>query len=164
MVTAALLNTHLRDQLLWLKSDPLINEQRIAPGAANIAASSSTLTILSSGSLSIDSGIGAVYVEAWGGFSAGGYGAGHINWEFNISEATAGVIASYKIYDYSFARTQPGNGCFHIRTRDFAWGGTSRTLTLNLVTSNCTVSTWTTPISGDGGNYSEVVLRVVRRF
>ena len=98
-------------------------------------------TALTISGLAIPADVGAVYVEAWA--AAWGYTTlGTTGWaQVRIQDSVAGMLRRGGVgggLDQRFAGGQPGS--FHplnIRTDDYAWAGTTRTLTLVIEASAC---------------------------
>ena len=140
-VTAALMNTHVRDNMLFLKSDPLISQGT----AVLTSAPSTTVTAITLSGVAIPADVGAVYVEVW---SANGIGyntppgsGSFFSYSMNVTETTAGVLieASESIFSTTNtdgSRMAPG---FYARSLDLStgWPGSSRTFTLNVSGSGC---------------------------
>ena len=163
-------NTHVRDNLLFLKSNPLISEVTIA---TNTTIASTTTSVLTTGSVAIPADVGAVYCEAWGHWASGTHGGGHNNAAVSITETTALEVARNQMYDYSFAAFYgevPSSGGgpypFYLRSRDLAWAGTSRTVSLQFIATNWTIYAAAQTISGTGQNAwaQPIVLRIVRSY
>ncbi len=142
-----MLNTHVRDNLLFLKSDPVI--ARALPAAlgdigadsrgTSYTAVTNSVTALSS--IAIPADIGACYVELWShkGFTfIGPPGGGNsFSYELGVSEASAGSL----INAASGAQSSTHEGIMapggYWRTDDLTWAGTTRTITITVVAVNC---------------------------
>ena len=162
------MNTHVRDQFIFLKSNPLISETTLA--ATNQYVTNGAMTVLTLSSVAIPSDVGAVYVEAWGHWSAGLQGDGHNNAAIYISDTTAGEVCRNHMYDYSFSAFYRGDNYrvlpFRLRSQDLAWAGTTRTVTLNFWANNWTIHAVTKQQQGSGQNTwaQPIVLRIVRSY
>ena len=162
-ITAAILNTHVRDNLLFLKSDPVISE--VTSTASLSDSSGNWTTVMTTGAVAIPADVGEVFVEVW----ARGFGyvgtpgsGGTMNWQVAILEATQGTLnITGPAYPEVGAVTAATEGSlmlpFYMRSREYAWAGTSRTVTVALLGTNTTTTLW-------GGADSPVVLRVVRAY
>lgn len=139
-VTAALLNTHVRDNLLFLKSDPLIGSATGTTTTESVAGAGST-TVLTISSLAIPSDVGAVYVEAWA--PAFGYSTPSTTgwYQCRIEEATAGILGRGGVTSGLDQRinsaTSAGYHPLYMRTADLSWAGSTRTITLKIESSSC---------------------------
>ena len=153
------MNTHVRDNLLFLKSTPEIGR------ATSTAVASTTngvaLTVLTISSLAIPADVGAVYVEVWAAL----YGhttLGTTGWsQVRIEEATAGLLrrgGNNGNIDQRFLIGEPAHYApLYMRTDDLAWAGTSRTITLKIEPSACD-----SKIVGTTDN--PIVMRVMRAY
>jgi hypothetical protein len=158
-VTAALMNTHVRDNLLFLKSNPEIGRATLATGVNTFNVETTALTL---SSLAIPADVGKVYVECWGQqwnhttLGTTGYAAVH------LKEATAGLLLRAGNTGDIQQRWLGGevahaHAPMYLRTDDFAWAGTTRTITLSIVAVACTG--WI-----HARTDSPVVLRVMRSY
>lgn len=160
LVSQTLLNTHLRDNLLFLKSDPLIGSAT-TPTTAEVSAGAGPLTVLTISGLAIPADVGAVYVEVWA--SAFGFSTpGTTGWfQARIEEATAGVLRRAGVdaqSDQRISASTPGNyHALYMRTADLAWAGTTRTLNLVIEGSATNVRIVAQPDS-------PTTMRVVRAY
>jgi hypothetical protein len=165
VVTAAIMNTHVRDNLNYIYSyfkttDPVLSQVTRAEGSANIQG-----TVLTTGSISVPSDWGAVYVEAWGAYIMQPYSAGWNDFSWSLSETTAGDLTKFTGRDYYYRGNGPvygdyAHGPFYLRSKNLAWAGTSRTVNLNFTGYALAM---TTSWNGYGANH-EAVLRVVRAY
>lgn len=159
-VTAALLNTHVRDNLLFLKSDPLIGVAT-STTTVNAEGGAGATTVLTISSLAIPADVGAVYVEAW----AAAFGHSTLSatgWaQVRIEEATAGILrrgGNTSGLDQRYGSGHPGHYApLYMRTQDLAWAGTTRTLTLKIEASSCQARIVAASDSG-------TVMRVMRSY
>jgi len=160
------LNTHVRDNLLFLKSNPLIAEASIAVGTANSGSvNAGEVQVLSTGAISIPADVGAVHVEAWGHYFTSTPSAGHNNWGFHLREAVAGSIGGLNWYGWAGAGPSPAP--YYVRSQDLAWAGTSRTVSLLAYGNGCTCLALTSSGgTGLGGTpyFFPTVLRIVRSY
>jgi len=165
VVTAALMNTHVRDNLLYLKATPLLSEVSIAAGTANTTATAgTTVTAMTTGAIAVPSDWGAVYVEAWGRYHVSSLGAGIVNWSMEIKEAAADVVARVSWNDSGSSPRQPPNAPFYMKTPDLAYAGTTRTFTLQITASNTSAALCTGTVAGSGYVNVPAYLRVLRAF
>lgn len=144
------LNTYLRDNLLFLKSNPVIaSESKTTNTLVYSAAGSNqtnTGTVLTLTSVAIPADVGAVYVECW----AWSWGADRTNnpgawsrYEMGLNDSVVGGImgAGTNGSIYYDVNTLPATvrfGCY-MRSPDFAWGGTTRTISWTLTALHNTV-------------------------
>ncbi len=154
-VTASLLNTHIRDNLLFLKSNPVIAE-----GVTTATVNSNTNAVVL-GSIAIPADVGAVYCEAWatsvGFFNAPGSG-NSFNWYIQIASNEAGEHHLYTGSQYASTTSDTSSAYpYYARTRDLAWAGLTRNVFLGVTASNCSAF-----ISGTAA--SPIVLRIVRAY
>lgn len=151
LVTATILNTHLRDNMLWLKSDPLIGQNVIAKG------DTTPYTGLTIGATAIPADVGAVYVEAWGHVWATSHD-GHNNLRVILEETTAGELMAWTTYGWYSIPSGP----FYLRTGDLSWAGTTRQVAV-AVGGDVSAGFNTTGTSGQSAT-SEVRIRLMRSY
>jgi hypothetical protein len=166
-VTAPQLNAELRDNLNYLKTNPVLAEATIAANTDNVPVTGAETVVLSTGAVAIPADVGAVYLEAWGHWLVQNYGAGHVNWGIRLAEAGAGVLSAAHYYDYSYAITlgHNANGPFYLRSQDYNWAGTSKTAQIRVYASNITAMLLTHGIGGVGlDSVYPIVLRMVRSY
>ncbi len=154
-VTASLLNTHLRDNLLHLKSNPVIAEN-LTTGTVN-----SNSWAVGLGSVVIPGDVGAVYCEAWaqsvGFFNTPGSG-NFFTWNVYIQSVEDGQLHLYTGSQYASTTSDTSSAYpYYARTRDLAWAGLTRNVFLGVTASNCSAF-----ISGTAA--SPIVLRIVRAY
>ena len=158
LVSAANLNTHVRDNLLFLKSNPVISE---VTSTTVVTTENTPLQVLTTGSVAIPADVGAVYCEAY----AASYGyespGGTFWWQARIQEVTAGVLRVAGVNSATDQRFTSGVGDMrfplYMRTTELAWAGTSRTVNLVIDSAGCI-----TRITGMAT--SPITLRIVRAY
>jgi hypothetical protein len=159
LVSETLLNTHVRDNLLFLKSSSIVAE---ATSTTNTDSGvNGTATAITLPNIAIPADVGAVYCEAWAWMLNTG---AHQNASNNsayagISETTAGKLVESSVY---VGGAGPAIGApFYARTRHQAWAGTTRTVSLYVTGANCQGSLQASyPTPSD----SPIVLRIVRAY
>jgi hypothetical protein len=140
LITETLLNTHVRDNLLFLKANPVLSEQTTM---SRFDVSGSDLVCLTLSSVAVGSDVGAVYVEAWGPALQG---------------------AAYLSDGTNYLSSAEGSGGgWYMRSRDLAWGGTTNTVTLHLVSTGAGAM-YSTLAAWDFNSITPTVLRMVRSY
>lgn len=165
VVTAALMNTHVRDNLLFLKSDPVIASGTLTALQQHNKVGFNTgyteATKLSLTSIAIPADVGAVYCELWAisaGYSQPPASGAGFRWEVRMDEATAGNVA--RTYgSLSSTTTTDGSGSYpiYLRSPDLAWAGTTRTLNLILGANSCMGEL-------NGTTANPIYMRIVRSY
>jgi hypothetical protein len=146
------LNTHIRDQLIYLKSNPVIAETTVTSGQTG------DMTVATLAGIAIPADVGKVYVECWAiSFGARSPTANPSSAYVSVGETTAGVIISGEHQDANFGASYSSVAPFYARSRDLAWANSTRTVTLSMSGSNC--SAWM-----QGSAASPIVLRIVRSY
>ena len=145
-VTAALMNTHVRDNMLFLKSNPQI--AAVSGGliqADNRGQSYSGVNVAGTGlsSIAIPADVGAYYVEVWsqngiGWLGRPGSGYGFI-YTLTITDSGAGVViqSTETVVDNGLQDEQRFMPGYYARSGDIAGAGTTRTISVNLYGMNC---------------------------
>lgn len=148
------LNTYLRDNLLWLKSDPLISwTSATSPVYSGL---DGDVVVLTLGSLLIPADTGAVYCEAW---------AYQLNTASHTSYSTNSAAAYISVDSTTIAQgnvvvggISPSIGApLYLRSREYNWSGLTKTIYLRLAGTNCSAQ-----IQGTAA--LPIVLRIVRSF
>jgi hypothetical protein len=158
LVSAANLNTHIRDNLLFLKSSPVISE---VTSPTVVTTENTPLQVLTTGAVAIPADVGAVYCEAW----ASSYGyeipGGTFTWRATLDEASAGQLRMAGVNADIDQRFTSGVSDMrfplYMRTTELLWAGTTRTVSLNIDSTGCV-----TRITGTAA--SPITLRIVRAY
>jgi len=156
-VTSAILNTHVRDNMLFLKSNPLI---AVTTATTNQDATGTQATAIALNNIAIPADVGAVYVEAWAlsvGYLNPPGGGNFFSWSFEIV-MTSTVLHSYSGSVYASSNTD-ANGAYpyYARSTDQDWAGSTRSVSLRITGTNCTARA-----SASGA--SPIKLRIVRAY
>jgi len=150
LVTKSILDTHIRDNLLFLKSDPVISETTVT------TTTTGAVTVATLSGIAIPADVGAVYVEAWaisfGITSASGNPSAATA---TLSETTAGTVGTSTYQNSDFGTDAWGP--FYMRSRDQSWANSTRTVTLTMTQSLGTARL-------EASTASPIVLRIVRSY
>lgn len=161
LVDATTMNTHVRDNLVFLKADPVIASTTTSSNHQNNWGGE--VTILTLSGVAIPADVGHCYVEAW----AASWGIldgtdGHNTAGVLLREATAGLLHHVQTYGWYDGNTiqMP----YYARSPDYAWAGTTRTVTLSSYASGPLMSVAATAsVSGmDTIGTTPITLRIVR--
>lgn len=151
VVSAALLNTHVRDNLDYLKSDPVI-AQAVNTGYTDTANQQNVLVV--SVSATIPSDIGACFVEVWSHY---GYGmtsslaTGHNLSGVYVSDGSTVIIDGRKEDLVSY-----GVQAYYARSDDLSWAGLSKTVSVYIDGYNY--------VGGANARMGPTVIRIVRSY
>ena len=152
------LNTHVRDNLLFLKSNPVIAS---AASVGSTSTSNNTgVSVITTGSVSIPADIGACFVEVWTNqFGMTAVPAtGHNDWGMYVSDGATAIIDN-RITDNIQGGGAGGLGSLrplYTRSGDLAWAGLTKTVTVYVNGFNS--------VGGANGYMGPTTVRIVRSY
>jgi hypothetical protein len=151
MVTETLLNTHLRDNMLFLKSNPQIASTTL--GSQVLSGVNGTVTAIYMPTVVIPADVGAIYYEAWAAQlnTAAHQSSSDNHCQAVIYDTASGqqAIASVQVVGASPAVGAP----LYLRSADLAYAGTTRAVQLYVTGVNC-----------EGQLQAPMTLRVMRAY
>lgn len=147
------MNTHVRDNLMWLKSNPVIAETSTSTNFQLNQAGFTNVLVLSG--VAIPADVEHCYVEAWAAqWRMTIANAGYNDSALRLYENSVGHLSHIQMSAYAVGTTGgPEGGGVYLRSPDYAWGGLTRTVSLQLYSGNCLTDVYaatnlaTTPIT-----------------